>query len=507
MVAKAAGGKTVFNRTCILAVVLLILLAVPAGADPPRGEFEVHDLSLWISDGGGPMANAKASFSSPFPSTIVSSRPQRSAVATLTPGPCGLVTFHGRPTGELDIELRIKNGSFMGHWPPGETAGSRLLWSRRSGVSLVEQPDNESALMWIEQDHWIQKARKSDALFVRCGVRAERFLAYDAERKLSSPLRLQGGPDKFTVVNDSDATLYDVVLVRRTPAGLRVAWLDDLPKTEVKQASAKASRGTPAPARDKAKPAAGLFGLANPADKGDAPKEAPKDDGASEKPSEGKPAQDQPRVGLFGLPLPKAAPAASKDNPPPLAGGVELVLSDPLVAGSDESNDKTVGELAKRLARAGLSAGEVDLFVNRYASTIFEEKDMIVACRLDPAAIDAELPLSVFPVPEKIVRVPVLLVRNVDPDLPRQIDRLIAELGAGNFIHREEAEKRLTLFGSRAFEPLQKAINDKDMEIVIRAERILLNQGQKAAGRQGATGAPGAAPSKSPKPNEIAPGK
>jgi hypothetical protein len=498
---------------------------MPAAAEPPRGEFEVHELSLWIADGAAPVANARASFASAFPATVTSSRPR--AAAALTPGPVGLITFHGRPAGELDVELRVKNGSFLGHWPPGEIAGNRLLWPRKAGFALVEQPENESTLTWVDQDHWFQKARKSDALFIRSAARAERFLAYDAERKLTSPVRLQGGPDKFTIINDSDSTLYDVILVRSTPAGVRVAWLDELPKTDVKQApAAKASEAAaPAPdqskpAADKSKPAAGLFGLAKPAGSADEPKAkaAPEKDGAAEnkeaaqsqpegKAEADKPSQDKPPVGLFGLPLPKAAAAATKDNPAPLAGGVELVLSDPLAASSEDAKERTVGELARRLGRTGLTAGEVDVFLGQYASQFFEQEGMIVACRLEPSTQDAELPLSIFPVPEKVVRAPLLVVRNVDPQLPQQIDQLIAELGAGNFAQREKAEKQLTQFGSRAFEPLQKAINDKDLEIVIRAERILLNQGQKAAGRQGTTGATAPAPDKLAKPGEVAPAK
>ncbi len=499
-----------FDRKLVLGIGLFLLLATPAGADPPRGEFEVHDLSLWISDGAAPTANTRASFSSAFPATVTSSR-ARSVAASLESGPVGLITFHGSPTAELDVELRIKSGSFLAHWPTGEIAGNRLLWPRKSGITLVDKPDSDSTLLWVDQDHWFQKARQGEALFVRSAVRSERFLAYDAERKLTSPLRLQGGPDKFTVVNDSDSTLYDIVLVRHTPLGVRVAWLDELPKTEAKpntdekpksegKNDAPKSGDSPAKAEDKgtekaeekAKPAVGLFGLAAPAANADAPKvkvdAAQKDAPERKEAPEGQP--EKPRVGLFGLAIPKTAETSTKVEPTPLVGGKELVLSDPLIPGSDEANDKTVGELARRLERMGLSAGEIEVFLAQYSSLMFEPEGMIVVCRLDPAIQDAELPLSVFPVPTKIVRVPVLLVRNVDPDLPKQIDQLIADLGDESFARREAAEKQLMQFGSRAFEPLKKAINDKDMEIVIRSERILLNQGQQAAGRQGASSAP-----------------
>ncbi len=486
------------DRNCTLAILLSILLAAPAAAEPPRGEFEVHDLSLWITDGADPVANARASYASAFPAIVTSSRAPRPADAATAPAPVGLITFYGRPAGELDVELRVKGGSFLGYWPPGEIAGNRLLWPRGSGIALIERPANESALTWVDADHWMQQARQSNALFVQSRVRAERFLAYDAELKLPSPVRLHGGPDNYRVVNDSDATLYDVVLVRSTPEGLRVAWLDELPRTEVKQSGAAAPSATPA--ADQAKRTAGLFAPARPrpAASAGAPKAAPQEQAAAG------PTLGNSSGRLFGLGVPKNASAAARDNPPPLVGGVELVLSDPLAAGSDEAHDKTFGELAKRLGQAGLSADEIDLFLSQYSSLLFEQERMIVACRLDPATIDKELTLSVFPVPEKIVRVPVLLVRNVDPQLPQHIDQLIEDLGAESFADREQAEKQLILVGSRAFESLNKAINHSDMEIVIRAERILLNQGQRAAGRQGATGTTAAQPTA---PGKVAPAK
>ncbi len=450
------------NRSIILALGLVVLLAFPLVAEPPAGEFEVHELSLWITDGGGPVSNAKDSFSSPFPSTVTSSRPTRANAPAAPLGPLGLITFHGRPAASLDIELRIKNGSFIAHWPSGEVAGNRLLWSRASGTALVEQPEGDSSLMWVDAEHWIRKARTGDGLFVRSGTRSERFLAYDAERQQVSPLRLHGGPDKFTVSNQSDSTLFDLFLVQRTPAGVRVAWLDELPT------------GGPA--------AAPAIAAEKPAEK---PAEQQPVDAKA--PPEAAPPTEKPKVGLFGLAIPKSARTNAAVGGPAPTGGVEMVLSAPLPTGSAEAQERTTGELARRLGQLGLTAHEIDLFVSHYATTLFDDESLVVGCRQAPAALDADLTLSVFPVPTKVVRVPLLLARNVDPQLPDQINRLIAQLGDDSFAKREEAEKQLRQFGVRAFPHLQQAIQDSDLEVVVRAERILLNQGQKAAGRLGAS--------------------
>lgn len=442
-------------RSIIFALGLCALLAAQLAADPAAGEFEVHELSLWITDDGAPVSNAKDLFPSPFPSTVTTSRPARAGASA---APLGLITFHGRPAANLDVELRIKNGAFMGHWPPGEVAGNRLLWSRGAGTLLVEKTDGESTLMWVDAEHWIRKAREGKALFVRGGARAERFLAYDAERKQVSPLRLHGGPDKFTISNVSDSTLFDIFLVQRTPAGVRIAWLDELRKGEPATA--------PAIAAEKAT--------------------EQKPSGAKVQPEAAPPA-DKPKAGLFGLAIPKSArQKAAADGPAP-TGGVEIVLSDPLATGSDEAQERTTGELSKRLGRLGLSAHEIDLFISLYAPVLFGDENLVVGCRQDPAALDADLTLSVFPVPTKVVRVPLLLARHVDPQLPSQINRLVAQLGDDSFAKREEAEKQLQKFGVRAFPHLQQAIQDADLEVVVRAERILLRQGQKAAGRLGAS--------------------
>ncbi len=468
------------NRSIILALGLFVLLASPLVAEPPAGEFEVHELSLWITDDGAPVSNAKDRFSSPFPSTVTSSRPTRAKAPAAPLGPLGLITFHGRPAASLDIELRIKNGSFMAHWPSGEVAGNRLLWSRASGTALLEQPEGDSSLLGIDAEHWIRKARTGDGLFVRSGARSERFLAYDAERQQVSPLRLHGGPDKFTVSNQSDSTLFDLFLVQRTPAGVRVAWLDELPK--------EGTAAAPAPAIAAEKP-----GQQQPVDE--------------KAPPEAAPPTEKPKGGLFGLAIPKSArPNAAVGGPAP-TGGVEMVLSAPLPTGSAEAQERTAGELARRLGQLGLTAHEIDLFVSHYAATLFDDESLVVGCRQDPAALDADLTLSVFPVPTKVVRVPLLLARNVDPRLPDQINRLVAQLGDGSFAKREEAEKQLRQFGVRAFPHLQQAIQDADLEVVVRAERILLNQGQKAAGRLGTSEVRKTAAPLPAKAAEVAPPK
>ncbi len=224
-----------------------------------------------------------------------------------------------------------------------------------------------------------------------------------------------------------------------------------------------------------AKPAAGLFGV-------------PGKPGAKAGPA----VKEKPKAGLFGVG--GAAPVAAKPKEnaaakePELTGGVELALPPPLAAGSPEAKAATVDELTRRLASTGLTQLEVQLFVDQYASALFGDKALVVFCRLDAATIEQQMPLSIFPEPKSILRVPLAVVRNVDPQLGDEVQKLIAQLGDEKFSVREAAQQRLTAMGPLAFPELKKAINHSDMEVVLRAERILLNQNQSADGRQGATG-------------------
>ena len=58
------------RKTFGLTIGLALMLATPVDADPAKGEFSVHDLSLWIVDGAAPLVNARTGFVSPFPATI-----------------------------------------------------------------------------------------------------------------------------------------------------------------------------------------------------------------------------------------------------------------------------------------------------------------------------------------------------------------------------------------------------------------------------------------------------
>ncbi len=461
------------GRTFWPAVALTLALGVTAWADERKGEYEVHDLSLWAVEPTMPMANLRANYPSAFPAVVSSSRGPQPADGTRRVAPFGIIKFYGRPTTNLDVDLRTIAGSFLAHWPAGESLPNRLRWTGMPSLDLVDKVDDESDFAFVDEDHWFRKAREGEALFVRRGARAERFLAYDAELGLQVPLQVLGGPDKYTLVYTagytSGAPLHDLLIARSTPQGRRVAWIDELSKTDMTKP---------------AKPAVDLFGTgkqAKPAAAG-AKKEAP--------------AKDKPATGLFGdtgrakpatkasqeTPAAKEAPkgaAEVKSAPAAVpAAGFEVTLSAPLPVGSPEAAALTTKSLSGRLQRAGLNAHEAELFVAHYEHALFDSEAIVILCRLDPSVIEEKIRLSIFPEPAKTVRVAMVLMRNVDPQFGSEIERLVAELGHAKYSVRESAQKRLTELGSLAFGPLYTALKNPDLEIVLRAERILLNQNQ-----------------------------
>jgi hypothetical protein len=132
-------------------------------------------------------------------------------------------------------------------------------------------------------------------------------------------------------------------------------------------------------------------------------------------------------------------------------------------------------DLARRLRRAGLTSGEVDLLIALYGKAIFGTEDMVVAMRLAPEVVDALAPIDVLPRPNKIVRVALLVSYHLDPTLQDRAVELIAQLGDPNYQRRESAERRLGQLGTRAVPLLRRALGHSDAEVVFRAERLLLD--------------------------------
>ncbi|HQR06654.1 MAG TPA: hypothetical protein PLN21_07525 [Gemmatales bacterium] len=70
-----------------------------------------------------------------------------------------------------------------------------------------------------------------------------------------------------------------------------------------------------------------------------------------------------------------------------------------------------------------------------------------------------------------------------EPPLPSEPEKLIQELGAKQFARREAAGKALEAIGEPALPPLSKALEDKDVEIRKRADRLFATISEKISKR------------------------
>lgn len=131
-------------------------------------------------------------------------------------------------------------------------------------------------------------------------------------------------------------------------------------------------------------------------------------------------------------------------------------------------------QLVESLIAAGLTPGEAELAISLVAESVLQSSELVVLVRLPQAAADEKLPLVFYPRATKTVRVPLLLVRKVDPRIKDEVQQLVAQLGSMVYAEREAADKRLRELGRLAVPALKECLTSPDLEVVFRAERMLL---------------------------------
>ena len=67
-----------------------------------------------------------------------------------------IVQFFGQDCRDVDVDLRVKKGSLLAHWPPGTQRSGRVQWF---GSSLSATPPAGIPLGYIPETHWFQKLR------------------------------------------------------------------------------------------------------------------------------------------------------------------------------------------------------------------------------------------------------------------------------------------------------------------------------------------------------------
>lgn len=535
----------------LFVLALFVLFAATSGIAWAEdvGNYELHDFSLWALDPTLDQANQLQHYPSALPGVVETDRTRVNEQKK--PTPLGLITFHGEPIKDIEVDLRVQSGRFLGHWPPAESKSGRLRWLE---LGTVAEAAKGALMAAIDDKHWFATGRQLDALFAEQKGRTERFLVYDFELKYDMPIQLTGGPDTYQIGNRGKTPLVDVMILVPHEDGLRIGRLETLapalqgaqaakpaePKpadgkpAESKPGEAKPGESKPAapttvekvpeikPAEEKPaekktdeKPPAESKTEEKPgdplvADKKDDKKDEKKPDQPAERKSDEKPAAEKAeetkaekpaaaaavrvvapaggaaagvvvvgQAAASGQPIAGAQPATAAPAPEPaVVPSVELVMSAPIARNSAEVTEAR-DALKGGLLKAGLTEKEAELLLARGEGSIFDTKEMIVVFRLPPDAIEERLPLVCYPAPRKTVRAAVILVRNLDPKLKDEVGRLVGDLGNDKYPMREAAEKRLLELGRLAVPALKVALKSPDLEVVFRAERILLAQNEK----------------------------
>jgi hypothetical protein len=153
---------------------------------------------------------------------------------------------------------------------------------------------------------------------------------------------------------------------------------------------------------------------------------------------------------------------------------VKLVMPPAMKASNPSYAEVTRLAMARRLAGQGMRESVVQTLLSQYGKALFEPPELIVLVHLSRAAIDDAIGLDVFPPPKKLVRTALLVVHGVDPRLQDRARALVQQLGDQSPRVRDTAENNLAAMGPVAVPALEDALINKDVEIVFRAERLLL---------------------------------
>jgi hypothetical protein len=525
----------------LIGVLVVATLGAMALDDKAESPIEVYEWSVWVGNPAQPAINASRIYNNAMPSVVGTSRPkveEKVAASRFPLSPVSVVQFFGEGARDIDVDLKVKKGTFLAHWPASNERGGRLQWFKSD---LSKAPPPQIPPSYLPETHWLEKLRAADpALFLKYESHFERFIAYDAELTLPIPLRIRGGPNEYTLQNLTGQKLLDVAVIVPTPEGYRVGWLDELP-TAAPEKKKEDSATTKKSDKDKAD---AFFKEGEKKKDDDEPPPLPAEADANVRARvdqqlnrpvvvtvEKAPrrqvldlitGQVRLRYELDDRTLAKADinltqtmsmnanSIAARDALAELLGNlglsyrvaedgrlfittaarlsedvskkgsviegppVTLVMPPPMKASNPSYAEVTRHALARRLAGLGLRDSVAQVLMAQYGKALFEPTELIILVHLSRAAIDDAVGLDIFPTPKKLVRTALLVVHGVDPRLQDRARALVQQLGDLSPKVRETAESTLATMGPVALPALEDALINKDVEIVFRAERLLL---------------------------------
>ncbi|MBI1374187.1 MAG: hypothetical protein GC159_15830 [Phycisphaera sp.] len=498
--ATSSGWRAIVVVTAALMLSMATLHAEdapPVTGDAPKpaakraDAFEAHEWLLLLSDPHVDHANAETMFDSTLPDVVRTRRP--SAKTDLSKAmPVGVIALHGSPGDpprEVDVLIESPKANFLDHWPRAASRTYRLLWQ---GMKLSESSTDARLLT---PGHWVDRLRDNPALYVTQDNRAERFMLYDVELPISTPLKLDVAgaeakpdakadddrqPDQYTVTNIGAFELLDVTVYQPSGDGWRVGRVDRLAVNPARPADDK-SNDTKSPRKGPREAAAGAIkklqvtrgaggqvkivanggnivvnggnvvinaqAVAIETDDGEsgAPKESGKPD-ASSTTQAAKPASAIP-----------TGPFTAK-----VAMGAEV-----------QSADKLITAWRDAMKHDGYTDVEADHMAAMLKANALEPDHATVVCRLGAPFHTDVLKLDITPEPDRKLRTALMVIRNADPGIKREIARLVKQLGDDQWKLREAASERLAAYGEASADALRTALKSSDLEVVYRAERLL----------------------------------
>jgi hypothetical protein len=529
----------------LTAVVLLFGAGSSWGFDDKaQTPVEVHEWSVWVANPAQTTWNSPRVYRNAMPTSVGTSRPKfegkeldsRFPIASLS-----FVQFFGESAKDVDVDVRIKQGALLAHWPPSNERGGRLQWFKSDFIST---PPADIPPPYLPESHWFTKLRdEKTALYLKHDSVYERFIAYDTELTVPVPLKLRGGPDEYTLQNLTGRRLLDVAVIAPSDNGFRIGWLDELPAAAPAEKKEEPKK-TKTTAEEKAE---ALFKEPEPK-KDDEPTPLPPEGDADIKAQvdqqlnrpitaniDQAPRKEvlsfiagQVRIGYelddktlakadVNMAQPtslKANGIAARDALAELLGGaglsyrvteagklfittavrladeagkkgkviegppVKLVMSQPMKPSAPSFKEVTRDALIKRLTAQGLRDEAVQNLLRQYGDLLFEPGELIVLAHLSREAIDDAVLLEVFPPAKKMVRTALLVIHGIDPRLQDRAKNFVKQLGDDSYKVREAAEARLLELGPVSVPSLEDALKDKDVEIIFRAERLLLKLGR-----------------------------
>lgn len=479
-----------------------------------RGSFDEQDWVVFVCDANHTTANRPAAFGSTLPEFIATRRgepetpppnpnPNNNVMiingmvvnqTTAAPAqptsptpadrnaamPVGVIRIFGDAESagtKIDISLQTKGATVFASWPKAETRSTSLLWQDMD----LETDPGDTRPESIDAAHWFTGLRAVPSAYLSKEKNGDRFLLYDMQVPYPVPIKLSGDASKgYGVTNSGPESVLDVEIFRPADDGWHTGMLDTLPVTAKSNGPATKPATRPVASTTRPSDAAAaetvfedtveVHSSSADARAGGATAEAKVSGGIA-----GSSAGASTGTGSAASTRPAVVAHAAPATQPTTAPSQTIALSSMAI----KEPAQLLAPMKKHLLAAGLNAGDVETIDKIVASEALDSKHMTLVYRLDSAEMDRLLPLDITPTPRKITRVGVVVVKNVDPALVGQIDRLIAQLGDAEWSKRESAQQQLTEIGPPARPKLEQATRNKDMEIVYRSERLLATIGSQ----------------------------